>query len=42
MPFLLISQEADVQQDQSSERDKFIHRQDEIMITYVEEFNVPL
>lgn len=22
--------------------EKFIHRQDEIMITYVEEFNVPI
>lgn len=42
MPFLLISQEADVQQDQSSELDKFIHRQDEIRITYAEEFNVPI
>lgn len=36
MPFLLISQKADVQQDQYPERDKCIHRQDEDMIIYVE------
>ena len=36
MPFVLISQKADVQQDQYSEREKCIHRQDEDMIIYVE------